>query len=90
MGEHDEFKLDWGDFILADGGTGRGRGRGGRTSFDGRAPPMGRGRGRYAEFLWMNGTRHGGIIMSPNINQVNWELGRKQKIQRRSQGAGSA
>jgi hypothetical protein len=33
-GKHDGSKLEWGDFILADGGRGRGHGRG-----------LGRGRG---------------------------------------------
>jgi hypothetical protein len=42
-GEHEEGKLEWGDFILAD--TGRGW-SGGRGSSAGRVPPMGRGRGR--------------------------------------------
>jgi hypothetical protein len=47
--EHEESKLEWGDFIPADAGRGRGRGwGGGRGSFSGRAPPMGRGRGRSA------------------------------------------
>jgi hypothetical protein len=59
-GEHDVKKLEWGDFMLADGGRGRGRGwsaghdpsggrgmRGGREHSDGRVP-MGRGRGRSA------------------------------------------
>jgi hypothetical protein len=54
-GVHDESKLQWGNFILADGGRGAGRGcaggrsdpgRGGRSG-PGQVPSMGRGRGRF-------------------------------------------
>jgi hypothetical protein len=48
-GEHDGSKLEWGDFILADGGRGRGRGRGlgrGRGSGGRGEESWGRGRGR--------------------------------------------
>jgi hypothetical protein len=48
-GVHDESKFAWGDFILAVGGGGLGRGRGGGRSFPGRAPSMGNGRGRMGE-----------------------------------------
>jgi hypothetical protein len=60
MGEHDVKKLEWGNFMLADGGRGRGRGwsvgcdpsggRGMREGHDqsGGRFPMGRGRGRSA------------------------------------------
>lgn len=48
-GVHDESKFAWGDFILVVGGRGLGRGRGGGRSFPGRAPSMGRGRGRMGE-----------------------------------------
>lgn len=55
-GEHDESKLDWGDFILADGGASRGHGHGNRGSA-GRAP-RGRGRGRGGRFPEDDGEFH--------------------------------
>jgi hypothetical protein len=59
-GEHEEGKLEWGDFILADAGRGRGRGwTGGRGSSAGRVPGMGRGRGRsfYDNELFSHNSR---------------------------------
>ena len=51
--EHDESKLEWGDFILVDGGRGRDRGRGQgrgpgrvRGNAERREPPFRHGRGR--------------------------------------------
>jgi hypothetical protein len=65
-GEHDETKLEWGDFMLADGGRSRCRGwnggrdtQGGRGWGSGRDPmggrmPPGRGRGRSNQVVQEN------------------------------------
>ena len=45
-GEHDETKLEWGSFILVDGGRSRGRGRGSGHAASGPGTFRGRGRGR--------------------------------------------
>jgi hypothetical protein len=58
-GEHDESKLEWGSFLLADGGRGSGRGwSSGRGSFGGRGPQMGRGRGVEREYQPAGGFTH--------------------------------
>ena len=57
-GEHDESKLEWGDFILADGGTGRGRGCGDRVAGASRAPARGRGRGGGGRSMGKGGEFH--------------------------------
>ena len=86
-GEHEVSKLEWGDFILVDGGRGRGRGRGtGRNTGRGRGY-MGRGDGSFGpgrgrgdvnpatERSNLTSWRHNAIFHRENANRMETENG---------------
>jgi hypothetical protein len=82
--EHDESKLEWGDFMLADGGCGRGRGWSrGRDSQGGRGwgsgldqtsgrMPSGRGRGDQPKIHMIISILHGALV--PNVMMKKWPM----------------